>query len=756
MAPSPGTSPAAPILPEEALRRTDLLARSLLAALPNSALAVFDADLRVRLVEGPSAERMGLRTDRIAGQPLADLLPPAVWAQLEPEFRAVLDGEPRHRIVQGVQGGHYAMSVVPVHDGTGAVVAGLGLLYDETERRNTSQELERRLAQQSLVAGLGELALRASSYDALLQAACDSVAEGLDVELAMLLEHHGDGMMEFVASVGFDADQVGTRFEMASYRDARRQNYHVAPVVIEDLRTNTTLRGRPLRAHGVVSGATVGVGEGEAAFGVLGAYSRTLRTFSPHDLDFLRAVAHVVAAAVERRRTEERLRHDGAARPADRPAQPRAAARPPRPGAAPRARAAASRSPCSSSTSTASRSSTTRSATRRATSCCSAVGRAPARECCARATPWRASAATSSPCSCEDVDDARREAIAHRRAARRRVRAGRSVDGARALRRRERRASRSPAPAAADAGGRCCATPTPPCTAPRSAAAAATSSSTRRMRARAHRRLRIEDDLRRALEPRRSCACAYQPIVRLADRRPGGRRGARALAPPERGLVPPADFIPVAEETGADRRARRAGSCARRAARSAEWQRAAPGLALRLTVNVSARQLATPGLADVVAAALADSGLPAAALGLEITESTAAGGQRRRTAADAARAPRRSACSSLLDDFGTGYSSLGYLQRLPARRAQGRPLVRRSGSGSDGRGDGAIVDGDRRDGATRSACRPSPRASRPRRSSRALRALGCDYAQGFHFARPLPPDGIAALLRLAAPELAGR
>jgi diguanylate cyclase (GGDEF)-like protein len=309
MAPVSGTPAALSIPLEDLLHRAHRLARSLLAPLPGSALLVFDTHLRIRLAEGPSAERIGLRTDSSAGRSLAEALPASIWAQVEPEFRAATVGESRRFTLRGHRGGHHAASVVPVHDGNGAVIAGVAMFHDETERRRTSEELERRLAQQSLVAGLGELALRATPFEELVRAACDSVAEGLEVELVQVLEHHGDGIMEIVAGLGWRPEYVGSRFEMQSYRDARRANYHVAPVVIEDLPSDTTLRGRPLRAHGVVSGATVGVGDGHDAFGLLGAYTRTRRSFSDHDLDFLRAVAHVIAAAEERRRTEERLRH---------------------------------------------------------------------------------------------------------------------------------------------------------------------------------------------------------------------------------------------------------------------------------------------------------------------------------------------------------------------------------------------------------------------------------------------------------------
>ena len=94
MAPTPGTPAGLSFLPEDALRRAHLLARSLLAALPGSALLVFDADLRVLLVEGPSADRIGMRSELTAGGFLGAALPAHLWPQLESEFRSTTPPAP--------------------------------------------------------------------------------------------------------------------------------------------------------------------------------------------------------------------------------------------------------------------------------------------------------------------------------------------------------------------------------------------------------------------------------------------------------------------------------------------------------------------------------------------------------------------------------------------------------------------------------------------------------------------------------------
>jgi diguanylate cyclase (GGDEF)-like protein len=749
MAPVSGTpAPLPTILAEDALRRAHLLARSLLAALPGSALLVFDADLRVLLVEGPSAERLGIRTELTAGGYLGAALPPYLWPQLEPEFRAALAGTARRCVVSGRFDGKYAMSVVPVHDGDGAVIAGVSLVFDETDRYRTSEELERRLAQQSLVARLGELALRSTSFEALLEASCESVAEGLGVELVQTLEHHGDGIMEIAAGLGWKPGYIGARFEMESYRDARRANYHIAPVVIEDLPSDTQLRARPLRAHGVVSGATVGVGDGQAAFGLLGAYTRTRRSFTDHDLDFLRAVAHVIAAADERRRTEERLRHtaltDALTGLPNRTLLLDRLALALRHGV--RTGAAVALFCLDLDNFKVVNDSLGH---RAGDELLRAVGER-LREALRPGDTVARFGGDEFAVLCEAVaDEVEATRIADRIVA--------ALEPAFAIEGAPRIARASIGLVlAAPGGGR----------APEDLLADADAAMYRAkergrgrwelfdeaLRARLTARLRIEEDLRHALEHAPSqLAVAYQPIFRLADR---GLRAVEALVRwhhPIRGLVPPGDFIGVAEESGLV--VALGEHVLRTACRQvAEWRRSAPALDLRLTVNVSARQIAEPGIADVVADALAESGLPATALGLEITEGLLL--EDSTSTSQTLQALRARGVVLVLDDFGTGYSSLGYLLRHPLDALKvDRSFV--AALGEDGNGDGAIVEAIV--GMARALGMPTiPEGVETEAQLARLRSMGCDFAQGFHLARPLPPEGIAALLRAATPEPARR
>jgi diguanylate cyclase (GGDEF)-like protein/PAS domain S-box-containing protein len=272
----------------------------------------------------------------------------------------------------------------------------------------------------------------------------------------------------------------------------------------------------------------------------------------------------------------------------------------------------------------------------------------------------------------------------------------------------------------------------------------------RAMHAQVIDRLELEADLLRALD-RSEFRLLYQPIVELETGAPYGVEALVRWQHPTRGLVPPAAFIPVAEESGAIVAIGRwvlHEACAQAARWHAEARRRAPDAPpASITVNVSRRQLADPALADDVRAALAASALPPAALVLEITE-----GVLMEDAAQAVarlRTLRELGVRIAVDDFGTGYSSLSYLQQFPVDILK---IDRTFVGGVAGGGKEAalartiIALGDMlalttvAEGVENAAQRAQ------------LQALGCALGQGFLFARPLPPGDAAALFDRAARE----
>ena len=254
------------------------------------------------------------------------------------------------------------------------------------------------------------------------------------------------------------------------------------------------------------------------------------------------------------------------------------------------------------------------------------------------------------------------------------------------------------------------------------------------MHARAVALLRTETDLRRGVE-RDEFRVVYQPILSLTT---GEVEGFEALARwqhPERGVVSPSEFIPVAEETGL------IVELGRRVLREAcrqlsEWQaRGLVGPAQHVSVNISGKQFARAELAASVAEALTDSGLDPRCLRLEITESVV-------------MANAESACATLgrlrtlglgvsIDDFGTGYSSLSYLHRFPVDTLKvDRSFIGRMGEGDEnGELVRAIVTL-----ARNLDMRVVAEGVETARQRDLLRGLGCEYAQGYYFSRPLDPN----------------
>jgi diguanylate cyclase (GGDEF)-like protein/PAS domain S-box-containing protein len=255
-------------------------------------------------------------------------------------------------------------------------------------------------------------------------------------------------------------------------------------------------------------------------------------------------------------------------------------------------------------------------------------------------------------------------------------------------------------------------------------------------------RLQVEADLRRALEGEGRLWVAYQPYYRLPGRRLAGVEALVRWDHPTRGTVSPAEFIPVAEESGL---VVPLGARVLRAAceQVARWQRETGHDSLRLTVNVSARQMAAPDFVETVQETLADTGLHPDSLGLEITERLLL----EETPGTALTIELLQALGVrlLLDDFGTGYSSLRYLQRYPLDGLKvDRAFV--SGLGEDGDGDGAIVEAIV--GMARAlGMGVIPEGVETEGQLARLCALGCDHAQGFLLSKPLPAADIESLLR---------
>jgi EAL domain-containing protein (putative c-di-GMP-specific phosphodiesterase class I) len=169
-------------------------------------------------------------------------------------------------------------------------------------------------------------------------------------------------------------------------------------------------------------------------------------------------------------------------------------------------------------------------------------------------------------------------------------------------------------------------------------------------------------DLRRALE-RREFVLYYRPGLDLFTRRIVAVKALIRWVHPERGIIPPQDFIPRAEESGLILPIGDWG-LAEACNQIQAWNRDDPrNSSLRVCVNISARQFARPGLADHVQSLLLQTGVASLQLGLEMTESSII--PNLDTAVDVLNGLRSLGVSPFMDDFGTGYSSLNYLHSFP-------------------------------------------------------------------------------------------
>lgn len=251
------------------------------------------------------------------------------------------------------------------------------------------------------------------------------------------------------------------------------------------------------------------------------------------------------------------------------------------------------------------------------------------------------------------------------------------------------------------------------------------------------RRLEIKADLRRAVE-KDEFVLHYQPIVSLNG---GALLGIEALVRwnhPERGLLPPIDFISVAEQTGLIAPLGR--WVLREACRQAtKWPLSNPGISL--SVNVSTTQFQQPGLVEDVANALWDSGLDPSILTLEITESVLI----HDTDAVIEKLHRLKdfGVKVAVDDFGTGYSSLGYLKRFPIDILKiDKSFIDGVGNGSE---EAAIAQAIIKLGGSLGLEVVAEGIELPEQID-ALQLLRCDRGQGFFFSAPVDAETMGGLL----------
>jgi diguanylate cyclase (GGDEF)-like protein len=244
----------------------------------------------------------------------------------------------------------------------------------------------------------------------------------------------------------------------------------------------------------------------------------------------------------------------------------------------------------------------------------------------------------------------------------------------------------------------------------------------------------------------------YQPIVGMSDHRVSALEALVRWNHPQRGLLGPGQFVPLAEETGTIVALGR-WVLRRAVADAATWPRRPDGMPVTVSVNVAVRQVRDPSLVHEIRNALAECSLPPERLQLEITESAVMDpGESGRPAVERLRTLSSLGIRIAIDDFGTGYSNLAYLRRLPAHTLKidssfVKGLIPDPAAGQDARqnSEEPIVSGlitlARACGMTLTAEGVETAAQ-----AQKLRELGADSGQGYYFSRPVPADRVSDLV----------
>jgi EAL domain-containing protein (putative c-di-GMP-specific phosphodiesterase class I) len=254
-------------------------------------------------------------------------------------------------------------------------------------------------------------------------------------------------------------------------------------------------------------------------------------------------------------------------------------------------------------------------------------------------------------------------------------------------------------------------------------------------------RLQLETDLRRAVELGEFCLY-YQPLVSLRTGKITGLEALVRWAHPDRGLIHPADFIPIAEETGLIVPMGRwvlNEACRQMNQWHCKHTREQP---LSIGVNLSVKQFSQPDLIDQIAGAVQSSGISPRSLRVEITEAAII--DKARTATTILQGIRDLGVQIYLDDFGTGYSSLSYLHGLPIDAIKiDRAFV--SNMDTDEKSLRLV-----RTILTLSeivGVRAEAEGISTSEQLRELRSLNCEQGQGYLFSAPITKEAVDELLK---------
>jgi diguanylate cyclase (GGDEF)-like protein len=615
-----------------------------------------------------------------------------------------------------------------------AETAAALLRSEESSRMQSAQQME--------VARFGQLALEGADIDLLTEEAAQVMEKVLKIDVGgvMKLLPGGEELL-LISAVGLPPDEIGKTKVPTGMRS--QSGYALATgraTVVEDWRSETRFAESDLQVKaGMRSAAIVLIkGKGEP-YGILGVGSRAVRDFSVQDVSFMQAIANVLANAIERRRTEERTQHEALHDPLT---------------GLPNRNLFLDRIHHALTV-----------AARRQTSVAvlfldldqfklvnDSLGHAAGDELLAAVAPRIEQALRPGDTVARFGGDefaVLAEDIGNERGATRIAeRIAETLSRPFILREREHFVSASVGIAIGTGSE-----------APEALIRDADSALYRAkergrggyeifdevMRSRVIEHMQIENDLRRALQ-REELELHYQPVVKLRDGTIVAMEALLRWNHPDRGLVGPLGFIPVAEESRLIVPIGR--WVIEEACRQAsEWQALHPDSApVSVAVNLSARQIADPDLLSHIEGSVRANRIDPSSLWLELTETTLLDDTAfvERTL----EALKGLGVRLVLDDFGVGFSSLGYLKRLPlamikldrsfvenlTENSHDAAIVRAVNEMAESMEIGVVAEGIETGEQLRMAT-----------------TLGCGFAQGFHFSEPVPVAHVARLLERPLP-----